>query len=110
MPGYLLTTATTAMCPHGGQVSFVPSQSAVLAAGSPVVLARDTATVAGCPFTISGAPSPCLTIQWLLPSIRVRVRGAPALLTTSVGLCQAATGAPQGPVQIAAYQQRVEGT
>ncbi len=110
MPGYVLTSATTAMCPHGGQVSWVPSQSRVLVDQSPVLLASDQATIAGCPFNVSGAPSPCLTIQWQLPSTRVTVQGTPVLLSTSVGLCQAATQAPQGPVQLAVYQQRVQAT
>ncbi|CCH76128.1 conserved hypothetical protein [Nostocoides japonicum T1-X7] len=110
MPGYVLTASTSATCPHGGQVSFVPSQSRVLADGSPVLLAADLATIAGCPFNVSGAPSPCVTIQWLLPSTRVMVQGSPVLLSTSVGLCQAATQAPQGPAQLVAYQQRVQAT
>ena len=74
------------MCPHGGQVTFVPTQGHLLADSSPAILTADTALVVGCPFNISGAPSPCLTIQWLLPATRPSVNGTPVLLNTSIGV------------------------
>ena len=73
MPGYLLTSATQATCPHGAPVSFVPSQSSVLAERAPVLLVSDQATIAGCPFVVGTVASPCLTIQWLAPAARVMV-------------------------------------
>lgn len=110
MPGYLLTSATQATCPHGAPVSFVPTQTRVLADSAPVLLVSDQATIAGCPFTVSGAPSPCLTIQWLAPAARVMVTSTPVLLSTSIGLCLNLAAAPQGPAQLSSYQQRVRGT
>jgi hypothetical protein len=110
MPGYLLTSATQATCPHGGQVSFMSSQTSVQADGSPVLLASDQATVAGCSFVVGTVASPCLTIQWLLPATRVQVTGTPVLLSTSVGLCCNPASVPQGPAQLSSYQQKVQGT
>ncbi len=110
MPGYLLTAATQATCPHGAPVSFLPTQTRVLADSSPVLLASDQATIAGCPFNVSGAPSPCLTIQWLAPATRVMVTRTPVLLSTSIGLCLNPAAAPQGPAQLSSYQQKVRGT
>ncbi|MEO6998297.1 MAG: hypothetical protein ABI112_09465 [Terracoccus sp.] len=110
MPGYLLTTATQATCPHGGPVSFLPGQANVLVDGSPVLLASDQATIAGCPFVVGTVASPCLTIQWLAPATRVLVTGTPALLSTTVGLCLSPAAAPQGPAQLCSYQLRVQGT
>ena len=96
------------MCPHGGQVTFVPTQGHLLADSSPAILTTDTALVVGCPFNISGAPSPCLTIQWLLPATRASVNGTPVLLNTSIGLCMSAAAAPQGTVIFASVQARVQ--
>jgi hypothetical protein len=110
MAGYLLTSATQATCPHGGQVSFVPTQTRVQAGGSPVLLVSDQATIAGCPFVVGTVASPCLTIQWMLPATRVSVNQTPVLLSTSVGLCLNPAAAPQGPAQLSSYQQRVQGT
>jgi len=110
MPGYVLTSTTVASCPHGGQVSFVPSQMRVLADNSPVLVVSDLAIVAGCAFNVSGAPSPCLTIQWLAPATRVTVQGSPPLLSTSVGLCLNPASAPQGSALLSSYQQRVQAT
>ncbi|HEX4698914.1 MAG TPA: hypothetical protein VH857_06095 [Actinomycetes bacterium] len=110
MPGYLLTAATQATCPHGAPVSFVPSQTSVLADGAPVLLASDQATIAGCPFIVGTVASPCLTIRWLAPATRVMVTRTPVLLSTSTGLCLNPASAPQGPAQLSSYQQRVQGT
>ena len=47
----LLTTASTLMCPHGGTVTGVPSSARRSPlGGSPLVLATDTFTIAGCAF------------------------------------------------------------
>jgi hypothetical protein len=108
MPGYVITAATVAMCPHGGQVTFVPSQANLLADSSPAILVTDQALIVGCPFNVSGAPSPCLTIQWLLPAVRAAVHGAPVLLNTSVGLCFSPAAAPQGTVLFTSVQARVQ--
>jgi len=110
MAGYLLTSATQATCPHGAPVSFVPSQSSVMADRAPVLLASDQATIAGCPFVVGTVASPCLTVQWLAPATRVMVTQTPVLLSTSIGLCLNPAAAPQGPAQLSSFQQRVQGT
>jgi hypothetical protein len=103
----LLTAASTMMCPHGGTVLPVPS-SASVSAGAPVLRLGDVCTIVGCTFQISGAPNPCVTVQWTGPAARVTA-GAPVLTEASVGLCLAATQAPQGVVLIAATQPLVSG-
>jgi len=110
MPGYLLTAATKATCPHGGQVNFVAAQTSVKADLFPVLLSSDQATVAGCPFMVGSVASPCLTIQWLAPATRVMVTQTPVLLSSSLGLCLSGASAPQGPVMLSSYQKRVQGT
>lgn len=110
MPGFVLTSATVAGCPHGGQASFVPTQSHVLADSSPVLLATDQATIAGCPFVIGTVASPCVTIRWSLPTRRLTVTNTPVLLSTSVGLCLNPASAPQGLAIISSTQTRVQAT
>jgi hypothetical protein len=96
-------------CPHGGTVQAIPSSPRAQAAGAPLVSASDTFMIAGCAFVIAGAPSPCLTVQWVQPATRGTTAGAPLLTMASLGFCIAATGAVQGPVIIAATQPDVTG-
>lgn len=104
----LLTAASTMLCPHGGTVLAVPGSNRA-SAGGPILRVSDTTTIAGCAFAPGGVPSPCVTVQWTAPAGRVRHGGDPVLTEASVGLCLAATQAPQGSVQIAATQARVSG-
>ncbi len=111
MSAPLLTAATSMTCPHGGTVMPVPGATRGII-DSPILRVNDTFTVAGCPFVLPGpppVPSPCVTVQWSGPSPRVSHAGAPALTQASVGLCSAATQAPQGPVIIGGGQPRVSG-
>jgi hypothetical protein len=111
MPGPLIQLGATVLCPHGGQVTDVPTNTRVLASGMPLATVADMFLVAGCTFTLPSAqPSPCLTVQWLTPAVRVFVNGTPALLQTSSGLCQSPEQLPQGPPIVAATQVQVIGT
>lgn len=106
----VLTQASQIQCPHGAVVTHVPSNVRVTVMGSPVLVATDVATIAGCAFTIPPTtPSPCVTVRWIVPAARVKVMGQPVLLQSSVGLCNAATQAPQGPPIVGATQPRVQG-
>jgi hypothetical protein len=97
MSAPLLTTSATIMCPHGGQGTIVPSQTAAMA-GATICTQSDMVLIAGCPFTIGPNPSPCLTVQWLTASTICTAGGKPLLTTNSVGLCMSPASAPQGPV------------
>jgi len=108
--GGLLNTASMLMCPHGGTVSAVTSNTQVSAGGSPLVRASDTFIVAGCAVTLPPAvPSPCVTVQWVSPDSRSQAVGDFTLSEASVGLCLAATQAPQGTVIISNTQEQVTG-
>lgn len=106
--GYLLTTATVATCPHGGQVSFSAGQDAVRVDHAAVLVVSDQATIAGCPFVVGTVASPCTTVTWQKPATQVKA-GKPVLLDTSIGLCSSGTGAPQGTVVISSNQAKVRG-
>jgi hypothetical protein len=104
----LLTVASTMMCPHGGTVTAVPGQTQAIA-DAPLLRGSDTFIVAGCPFVIALVPSPCVSVQWVLTATRVQAGGDFVLNEASVGLCLAATQAPQGAVLIAQTQPRGSG-
>lgn len=109
MPGFLFHTGASAICTHGGPVQVVSTNARVLVSGMPVATLGDQFLVAGCVFNVSGAPSPCIKVQWLVPAARVLVNGQPAILQTSPGLCQNAAQAPQGAPVVLTTQIRVGG-
>ncbi len=55
MPG-LLNSSSVLMCPHGGSVSAITTNSRSKAAGDFLLRASDTFIVGGCPLNVAGAP------------------------------------------------------
>jgi uncharacterized Zn-binding protein involved in type VI secretion len=111
MPGFLMHVGSSAICPHGGQVSIISTNSRVLVSGQPVATLSDNYLIAGCAFTVPpGKPQPCVKVLWLAPASRVLVGGQPVILQTSTGLCQSAEQIPQGAPTVIATQARVSGT
>jgi hypothetical protein len=111
MSGFLFHTGASAICPHGGQVSTIPSSTRVLLGGQPAATMGDQYLVAGCVFTVpTGKPQPCVEVKWLVPALRVRMGGEFAILQTSTGLCQSAEQIPQGPPSVLVTQIRVRGS
>lgn len=107
----LFHVGATAMCPHGGQVSTIPSSTRVLVGGQPVATMGDTFLVAGCAFTVPPSkPQPCVKVQWLVPATRVRVGGQFVIVQSSSGLCQSAEQIPGGPPSVTVTQLRAKGT
>ncbi|TVS00174.1 MAG: hypothetical protein EA406_01300 [Rhodospirillales bacterium] len=106
MAGKALTDQSSMQCPHGATIS-ATGTSSLKAAGGTVLTATDSFSIAGCPFqlpTTPPTPSPCVQVVWIVPDIFTRA-GAPTLSESSVGLCFAATGLPQGPVVVVNTQQ-----
>ncbi|HRW45947.1 MAG: hypothetical protein M9936_24260 [Caldilinea sp.] len=114
MAGFLVNITASLICPHGGSVSIVSSNTRVRAGGAFVATMADTFTVAGCPFQIPvGAgtkPQPCVTLRWIAPAVRVRIGGQPAILQTSSAISLSVEQIPQGPPTVVATQTRVRGT
>ena len=111
MPGFLLHVGATVICPHGGQVTIISTNTRVFVGGQPVATQSDAYTVAGCAFTVPGPkPQPCVTAKWLVPAVRVTVGGKPAVLQTSTGICQSAEQIPQGPPNVVMTQMRAKGS
>lgn len=102
MPGGILTTASTIMCPHGGTAIPATSNTSLTVGGAPALLQSDVLAVAGCPFQIpvgtGTKPSPCVRIEWQAGTTRVTPG---VLVQSSVGLCYSPEGAPQGTAVVA---------
>src|SRR5215468_8026764 len=98
MGSQVLTVSDVMICPHGGSVTAVSSQSRVSAGGAAVLRPGDTFTIAGCVFNISGSPHPCVTVEWQNPSARASAVSARVLTTSSIGLCKSGDQAMQGVV------------
>ncbi len=106
MPGFLLHMGATVLCAHGGQATPTLSNPRVRVGGQPVTTLSAPYTVGGCPFVAGTAPMPCVTAQWIVAAMRVRVGGQPVLLQDSQAVCT-----PNGtPVNILVTQVRVKGT
>jgi hypothetical protein len=105
MPGFLIHFGATVLCAHAGQAQPTVTNPRVMVSGQPIVTLPAPFMVAGCPFNVSGAPSPCITAQWVSAATRVTSNGMPVLLFDSQAVC-----APNGtPVMILATQTRVTG-
>ncbi|MBK6429323.1 MAG: hypothetical protein WAW03_02180 [Anaerolineae bacterium] len=102
MPGFVLHVGATVLCAHGGQAQPTVPNPRVLVSGQPTVTMAAPYVVAGCAFA-PGAPSPCVTAQWIVGATRVTSNGQPLLLLDSQAIC-----APNGtPLMIVATQARV---
>jgi hypothetical protein len=108
MPG-LLNGATMMMCPHGGTIQAISSNTRAQAAGAFVLRASDTFVVAGCPFILGLLPHPCVEVQWVQPATGSKAVGDFVLTEASVGLCVAPDQAVQGTALILMTQPRVSG-
>lgn len=107
MAGYVVDAGATISCPHGGRGTVMTRATRMRLGGNPPILADDVATIAGCAFNVAGAPSPCTRVQWVMPAMRMTVEGAAPVLSSSVGLCVNAAGAPQGTALVTGHQTRV---
>jgi hypothetical protein len=107
----ILTTLSSALCPHGGTVMLGTTADAICQIdGGFALLLTDVHPVAGCPFLKPGAiPSPCVTVRWLTGATQTKVNQTPVLLQTSSGLCFSAEQIPQGPPVITQVQQEAKG-
>jgi hypothetical protein len=105
----LLNTESVLMCPHGGTVQIVTSNTRVQIGGSFAVCSTDTFIIAGCPFFLGLVPHPCVEIQWIVPAERSEVVSNFTLTEESVGLCLAPDQAPQGSVLVVTTQPQVSG-
>ncbi len=109
MPGYLIDAGAIVQCPHQIPVTISGSQT-LKVGGQVATVMNDTFTISGCPFMVGPKPQPCVKVQWLVAATRVTIKGQPALLVDSQGLCQSADQIPAGPPSVQTTQQKTKGT
>ncbi|WP_338775994.1 hypothetical protein [Streptomyces sp. DG1A-41] len=106
--GSLLDANAVIGCPHGGRVTAASSPSGgVRIAGAAIATAAHSYVVTGCPHTVNGVPTPCVTVRWTAVGAGITVDGAPVLLDTSAAHCFTAAFVPQGPPVVQAAQRKV---
>lgn len=106
MAADILTTASTIMCPHGGQVLLTTSNTKVLANRSPALIESDIHAVTGCSFTVGQKYSPCIKVEWSFGSIKDSISGTNVLTKNSIGKCYSSEGALQGLATIVNTQMK----
>lgn len=105
MPGFLLHQGATVMCAHAGQAQPTAVNPRVKVGGQPVVIQPTMYTIAGCSYSTTIGPMPCVTGQWVSAATRVLAGGQPVLLQDSQAVC-----VPNGtPLNIVVTQTRVKG-
>src|SRR5262245_29906087 len=102
MPGFVVHVGATVLCAHAGQAQPTVPNPRVTVSGQPTVLMSTPDLVAGCPFS-PGAPSPCISAQWMTAATRVTSNGQPLVLVDS----QAVSVPNVTPLVIVATQTRV---
>lgn len=106
----ILTTASTLLCPHGGELQLSTSNRDAIIDGAPALLLTDVHPVARCTFTVGTKPQPCTTVRWMAGATQAKLHGVPLLLQNSVGLCYSADQIPAGPPVVAQVQQLAKAT
>lgn len=105
MPGFLLHQGAVVLCAHSGQAQPTSPIPRVTVMGQPIVVQTAPYIIAGCPFNVSGAPSPCVMATWTTGATRISSFGQPVLLLDSQATCT-----PNGtPLLITTTQTRVTG-
>jgi hypothetical protein len=99
-----LTTTSVLQCPHGGTVEVVSTNTRAKAGGAFMATSTDVFTITGCTGPV------CVTAQWTIPNMLVRVNGVPSLSALSLGTCFNAAGAPTGPVVVVTAEAKVAST
>ncbi|MGW3119868.1 hypothetical protein ACWDBW_22445 [Streptomyces sp. NPDC001107] len=108
MSGSLLDASAVIGCPHGGRVTAATTPSGgVRIGGAAVATGAHAYVVTGCPHSVAGVPSPCVSVRWTADGSGVTVDGAPVLLDTSAAECFTAAFVPQGPPLVQAAQRKV---
>jgi hypothetical protein len=103
MAGYILTNTSIITCMHGGIVNHIPTvQTDYRVNGSLPMLMSDVYTIAGCSF----GNGPCISVEWVLGSMNLIIKGIPALTHTSIGLCRSSGGAAL-PALVVSFQTDV---
>lgn len=87
MPTPLLVVGSSVKCPHSADGAILTKNIRVSSGGQAVATLPDPCAIAGCKNPVN-AGGPCVVALFQMPATRVFIGGLPALLATSIGLCQ----------------------
>ncbi len=109
MAGYIVTTLSQVICPHGGLAILTTTNSSCLIDGAPALLETDIHPIVGCPFTVPpGKPQPCIRVEWMAGAGMCKASAAKVLVQSSIGKCISAEGIIQGLAIIVQTQVRAK--
>lgn len=97
MPAPILHVGATVLCSHAGQATPTGPFPRVSVSGQPVVTLASPWVIAGCPFNVSGTPTPCISGQVLVAATRVTAGGQPLVTMAMSSVC-VPNGTPLMPV------------
>jgi hypothetical protein len=113
----LLTIASNAQCPHGGQAVFKTENIEAKVYGQLILLITDEYDIVGCPFQFDYPvepgfkPWPCVKLRWIQGTGTVQALGrrfaregdrVPMVFMPTQGLCYNRLEIPQGPALLSA--------
>jgi hypothetical protein len=98
----VITTNSTIICAHGGQVTLMPKQTTVTIKGGSVLRETDImgAPIVGCAQAPSTNTKPCTTVVSTMPggsAPKVTIQGMPVHLQTVMGMTD---GVPPGTISV----------
>jgi hypothetical protein len=103
-----LTINSKIVCPHGGQVLLLTSNTRVFVGNVPALMESEIHPVIGCAFTVGSKYSPCVKVGWTQGSVKTKVNGVSLLVKNSIGKCTNLEGAPQGTAIIINTQLKAD--
>jgi len=96
MPGFLIQQGATVTCAHGAPAMPSVPNPAVTLSGMPSALLPMPWVVTGCPAAAALNP-PCITVTWLMGTVRVTSFGQPLVIQSGTSIC-APSGLPLMPI------------
>jgi len=104
----ILTINSKIMCPHGGNVLLLTSNTKLLVENVPALIESDIYSVTGCPFTVGSKYSPCVKVEWNQGALKAKSNEISILVNSSMGKCTNLEGALQGMALIINTQLKAD--
>ncbi len=111
MSAAILTEGTVIVCPHGIPAKVTAGGSKLKVFGTTAAVEGDSASVAGCPFTVPGPkPQPCVKAEMTRTATKVKTGGKAVLLKNEADMCKTGDEITNGPANCAVPQPKVTAT
>jgi hypothetical protein len=103
--GFLLTSNTVAICPHGGILANITNIARTpLIDGCTIWIKADQFRIYGCPVM----KTPCIDVDWHNASLYVHLSDSPVLTSDSIANCMITHGGGiVGRAELVSYQRKI---